>query len=70
MANLKNYYIYLMLFYLGLSDLTMSRDRANKRFYRVDSSHELRAYLDRGQAANQENRWTFEVAWEAANKGM
>nr|WIM01506.1 glycogen synthase [Limnephilus lunatus] len=46
----------------------MSRDRANKRFYRVDSSHELRAYLDRGQAANQENRWTFEVAWEAANK--
>ena len=25
--------------------------------------------MDRGQAANDENRWVFEVAWEAANKG-
>ena len=48
----------------------MSRERASRRFYRADSSHELRAFLDRGQAANQENRWTFEIAWEAANKGI
>lgn len=47
----------------------MSRERATRRFYRADSCHELRAFLDRGQTANQENRWTFEVAWEAANKG-
>jgi glycogen synthase len=41
----------------------------SRRFYRVDSQYELRAFLDHGQTANDENRWTFEIAWEAANKG-
>lgn len=25
--------------------------------------------MDRGMQAEEENRWTFEIAWEAANKG-
>ncbi|PZC71730.1 hypothetical protein B5X24_HaOG212585 [Helicoverpa armigera] len=24
--------------------------------------------MDKGQAASDENRWTFETAWEVANK--
>lgn len=48
----------------------MSRDRASRRFYRVDSGHDLLDFMDRGHCAQHENRWTFEVAWEAANKGM
>lgn len=39
-----------------------------RRFHRSDSTATLLEYLDRGYTANQENRWTFEVAWEAANK--
>lgn len=48
----------------------MSRDRASKRFYRVDSNYDLLRFLDRGEVAAYQNRWTFEVAWEVANKGM
>ncbi|KAL1117747.1 hypothetical protein AAG570_004062 [Ranatra chinensis] len=44
----------------------MSRERASRRFYRVDS--DLSVLLDRGQSAAQQNRWTFETAWEVANK--
>lgn len=40
----------------------------NRRFSRVESSGDLLGFLDRGHLANRENRWTFEVAWEAANK--
>lgn len=29
----------------------------------------LLACMDRGLQAEEENRWTIEVAWEAANKG-
>ncbi|XP_059621008.1 glycogen [starch] synthase [Phlebotomus argentipes] len=39
-----------------------------RRFSRVESAGDLLGYLDRGHSANRENRWTFEVAWEAANK--
>ncbi|XP_059481247.1 glycogen [starch] synthase isoform X1 [Neocloeon triangulifer] len=46
----------------------MSRDRMSRRFYRVESSQDLLAYMDKGEAANLENRWCFETAWEAANK--
>ncbi|CAH2056086.1 unnamed protein product, partial [Iphiclides podalirius] len=48
--------------------VSMSRDRSSRRFYRADSTHDLLSYMDRGQAASVENRWTFETAWEAANK--
>jgi glycogen(starch) synthase len=41
--------------------------KAARRFYRVDSSRDLQ-YLDAGESASAENRWTFEVAWEVANK--
>lgn len=47
----------------------MSKERASKRFYRVDSCADF-ADMDRGQTAQQENRWNFEVAWEVANKGI
>lgn len=47
----------------------MSRDRASRRFYRVDSNYDLLRYLDRGEVAAYQNRWTFEVSWEVANKG-
>lgn len=40
----------------------------NRRFSRVESAGDLLGFLDRGHLANRENRWTFEVAWEAANK--
>ncbi|KAI8433443.1 hypothetical protein MSG28_015478 [Choristoneura fumiferana] len=47
---------------------TMSRDRSSRRFYRAESMHDLLSFMDKGQAASDENRWTFECAWEAANK--
>lgn len=40
-----------------------------RRFYRADSMVDLSGFLDRGFSANLENRWTFEIAWEVANKG-
>lgn len=40
----------------------------SKRYSRAESKTDLLDFLDRGQSANRENRWTFEVAWEAANK--
>lgn len=45
-----------------------SRDRASRSFYRVDSNYDLLKFLDRGEAAATQNRWTFEIAWEVANK--
>lgn len=48
----------------------MSRERASRRFYRIDSSNDLLEFMDRGYTAQHENRWNFEVAWEAANKGI
>lgn len=48
----------------------MSRERSSsRRFYRGESYSNLQACMDRGMAAEEENRWTFEIAWEAANKG-
>lgn len=48
----------------------MSRERSSsRRFYRGESYSNLFAIMDRGMTAEEENRWTFEVAWEAANKG-
>jgi len=41
--------------------------KAARRFYRVESSKDLQ-YLDAGESASAENRWTFEIAWEVANK--
>ncbi|KAJ8953719.1 hypothetical protein NQ314_007329 [Rhamnusium bicolor] len=46
----------------------MSRERASRRFYRAESYSNLLACMDRGMTAEEENRWTFEIAWEAANK--
>ncbi len=43
--------------------------KAARRFYRVDSAHDLQ-FQDAGETASAENRWTFEIAWEVANKGM
>lgn len=48
----------------------MSRERVSRRFYRMDSSNDLLEFMDRGYSAQHENRWYFEVAWEAANKGI
>lgn len=48
----------------------MSRERTNRRFYRAESMSNLLACMDKGMQAEEENRWTIEVAWEAANKGM
>lgn len=42
--------------------------KAARRFYRVDSAHDLQ-FIDQGESAAAENRWTFEIAWEVANKG-
>jgi hypothetical protein len=42
--------------------------KAARRFYRVSSGHDLQL-LERRETATAENRWTFEVAWEVANKG-
>lgn len=47
----------------------MSRDRASRRFYRMESQNELLAFMDKGEMASMQNRWTFEAAWEVANKG-
>lgn len=41
--------------------------KAARRFYRIDSAHDLQ-FLDSGESASAENRWTFEIAWEVANK--
>lgn len=49
---------------------TGRESRTTRRFYRVDSQHDLLAYLDHGETAVQEHRWTLEIAWEAANKGL
>ncbi|EFA05468.1 Glycogen [starch] synthase-like Protein [Tribolium castaneum] len=47
----------------------MSREKASsRRFYRSESYFNLMACMDRGTQAEEENRWTFEIAWEAANK--
>ncbi|KAB0802584.1 hypothetical protein PPYR_04770 [Photinus pyralis] len=46
----------------------MSRERITRRFYRGESYSNLLNFLDRGSLAQEENRWTFEIAWEAANK--
>ncbi|PNF40545.1 Glycogen [starch] synthase [Cryptotermes secundus] len=46
----------------------MSRDRASRRFYRMESQNELLAFMDKGEMASIQNRWTFEAAWEVANK--
>ncbi|BES87990.1 Glycogen synthase [Nesidiocoris tenuis] len=43
-------------------------NKASKRFYRVDSGHDLSKILDRGYSAANNNRWVFEAAWEVANK--
>lgn len=40
----------------------------SKRFYRMDSYSNLMGYMDRGLSAEEQNQWTFECAWEAANK--
>ena len=47
----------------------MSRERASRRFYRVESEASLVMLMDRGLSAAQQNRWIFEIAWEVANKG-
>ena len=47
----------------------MSRERASRRFYRLDSTNDLLGNMDHGQMAQIENRWNFEVSWESANKG-
>lgn len=41
---------------------------SSRRISRVESNVDLLGFFDRGHLANRENRWTFEVAWEAANK--
>lgn len=40
----------------------------SRKYSRVESGADLLEFLDRGHSANIENRFTFEVAWEAANK--
>lgn len=40
----------------------------SRKYSRADSKSDLLEFLDRGHSANRENRWTFEVAWEVANK--
>lgn len=44
--------------------------KVSKRFYRAESALDLLEYLDHGEQAQVENRWTLEAAWEVANKGM
>lgn len=39
-----------------------------RRYSRVESSGDLLEFFDKGYAATRENRWTFEIAWEVANK--
>lgn len=45
-----------------------NKEKAQRRFYRADSVYDFLSIMDRGQAAMDENRWTFEAAWEVANK--
>lgn len=40
----------------------------SRRVSRAESGLDLTEFLDRGHTARHENRWTFEIAWEAANK--
>lgn len=40
----------------------------SRRISRVESGLDLTEFLDRGHTARHENRYTFEIAWEAANK--
>jgi hypothetical protein len=35
----------------------------------MESQNELLAFMDKGEIASIQNRWTFEAAWEVANKG-
>jgi hypothetical protein len=35
----------------------------------MESQNELLAFMDKGEMASIQNRWTFEAAWEVANKG-
>lgn len=40
-----------------------------RRFSRADSvGVDFKYYFDHGETAARQNRWTFEVAWEVANK--
>lgn len=48
----------------------MSKERASRRFYRVDSVHDFANIMDRGETASYQNRWVFESAWEVCNKGQ
>lgn len=41
---------------------------SSRRISRAESNVDLLGFFDRGHLANRQNRWTFEVAWEAANK--
>ena len=43
----------------------MASSKTARRFYRVDSQHDLTAHMDRGESAIMENRWCLEIAWEA-----
>ncbi|KAE8745264.1 hypothetical protein FOCC_FOCC008056 [Frankliniella occidentalis] len=58
------------VFSLGVAAPTnnMSKERSQRRFYRADSVYDFAAVMDKGQAAMDDNRWTFEAAWEVANK--
>lgn len=40
----------------------------SRRISRIESGLDLTEFLDRGHTARCENRWTFEIAWEVANK--
>ncbi|CAD7093823.1 unnamed protein product [Hermetia illucens] len=40
----------------------------SRRISRVESNLDLLDFFDRGYTATRENRWTFEIAWEVANK--
>ncbi|KAJ8681842.1 hypothetical protein QAD02_017634 [Eretmocerus hayati] len=46
----------------------MSRSGASRRFYRLNSQQELLDYMELSDSMHYDNRWSFEVAWEAANK--
>lgn len=56
--------------FITVNGTKMSRDgRTARRFYRANSVSNLLLLMDRGLQAQEENRWTFEIAWEVANKG-
>lgn len=46
---------------------SMLTSKLSKRLYRFDGFND--DLLDHGMAAEQENQFTFEVAWEVCNKG-